>query len=182
MKSYLIKMLIVLLLVICFSIAFRKEENNTLITDDELKEVVNNEEVDVEPVVYEDLTLQELGKKIDNVFNSTLDGYGEIVASKSLESNIDPVVAASIILVETGCKWTCSSLVRNNNNVGGMRGSKGYMTFNTLEDGIQAFINNLSRNYYEKGLNTPELMNKKYAENPNWHKDVYYYVDLIKAS
>ena len=182
MKSYLIKMFIVLLLAICFSFSFKKEDNKAFQTNVDLNEKIKNEEVEVEPVVYEDLTLQELGKKIDNIFNSTLEGYGEIVASKSLESNVDPVVAASIILVETGCKWTCSSLVRNKNNVGGMRGSKGYMTFNTLEDGIQAFINNLSRNYYEKGLDTPELMNKKYAENPNWHKDVYYYVDLIKAS
>lgn len=145
-----------------------------------VEEVV--EEVE-EPIVYEGLTLEELGLKIDNVLNSTLEGYGTTIASLAIDKGVDPVVAASIILVETGCKWTCSSLVRNANNVGGMKASSGrYASFETLEAGLEAFINNLANNYYAKGLTTPEAINTKYAANPNWHDDVYYYIEAIMAS
>ncbi len=137
-----------------------------------------------EQIVYEGLTLTELSNKIDNVLNSNLEGYGNFIAVQALENDVDPVVASAIILVETGCKWNCSYLVRACNNVGGMkgRGCGSYGSFGSLNEGIEAFIGNLSRNYYQYGLNTPELMNHKYAENPNWHNDVNYYVDLIKAS
>ncbi|MDE5539200.1 MAG: glucosaminidase domain-containing protein, partial [Bacilli bacterium] len=133
-------------------------------------------------IVYKGLTLDEVGAKIDKYMKSTLRGYGKYLASISLENDVDPIVAASIILVETGCQRNCSALVKKSNNVGGMRGSKGYLKYESLEAGLNAFVKNLSRNYYAKGLTTPKLMNKKYAENPNWHKDVNYYVNLIKAS
>lgn len=148
-----------------------------------LEEILEKEQAEEEKIVYEGLTLEELGLKIDNVLNSTLEGYGTTIASLALEKGVDPVVAASIILVETGCKWTCSSLVRNANNVGGMKASSGrYASFATLEAGLEAFINNLANNYYAKGLTTPEAINTKYAANPNWHNDVYYYVEAIMNS
>lgn len=186
MKSYCIKM-VAIVLIISSAIWLYKEKNEKRVIENM---VVNNiiYQSDIpnyhyeEEKVYEGLTLSQLGEKIDVVFNSTLEGYGKTVASHALESGVDPIVAASIILVETGCKWTCSSLVRNNNNVGGMRGKNGYIKFSTLDKGIEAFINNLANNYYAKGLNTPELINKKYATNPNWYKSVYYYVDLIKSN
>lgn len=117
--------------------------------------------------------------------NSTLDNYGETIASRALEKNVDPVIAASIILVETGCQSNCSTLVKKCNNIGGMKGKGGcgsYAKFSSLDTGIDAFINNLSKNYFAIGLTTPDKMNKKYAENPNWHNDVNYYVKKIKAS
>ncbi len=192
MKNYLIKMTLVIL-VLSSIISIYKENRNkhyvieTIVTNNILFESGLNksryEEEIVEPViVYEGLTLDELSAKLDKELNSTLAGYGNTIATLSLERNVDPVVATSIILVETGCKWKCSYLVRHNYNVGGMRGSKGYMKFNSLEEGLTAFVGNLQKNYYEKGLTTPAAMNKKYAENPNWHKDVNYYVKLIKAS
>ena len=148
-----------------------------------LEETTEEKQAEEEKIVYEGLTLEELGLKIDNVLNSTLEGYGTAIASLALEKGVDPVVAASIILVETGCKWTCSSLVRNANNVGGMKASSGrYASFATLEAGLEAFINNLANNYYAKGLTTPEAINTKYAANPNWHNDVYYYVEAIMNS
>jgi len=186
MKSYLFKIISAVLIITSILIIYKEKNKSREIIGEYVvinkimyQSKYNNYE---ENIVYKGLTLKELSAKIDNVFNSSLEGYGETVASLSLEKEVDPIVAASIILVETGCKWTCSSLVRKSNNVGGMRGRKGYMQFDTLEEGLQAFINNLAKNYYDKGLDTPELMNQKYATNPNWYKDVYYYVDLIKAS
>ncbi len=195
MKTLCIKMAFVILITGSLIIGYKEKnkervlvENivveNVLYRSDTVLSRYEVEEVVVEePIVYEGLTLEELGLKIDNVLNSTLEGYGTTIASLAIDKGVDPVVAASIILVETGCKWTCSSLVRNANNVGGMKASSGrYASFETLEAGLEAFINNLANNYYAKGLTTPEAINTKYAANPNWHDDVYYYIEAIMAS
>lgn len=197
MKIFCIKMAFVILITGSLIIVFKERnkekvlvENivveNVLYQSDTLLsryEIEEEEIVEEDPIVYEGLTLEELGLKIDNILNSTLSGYGTTIASLALEKGVDPVLAASIILVETGCKWTCSSLVRNANNVGGMKASSGkYAKFATLEDGLNAFIANLANNYYAKGLTTPEEINTKYATNPNWHEDVYYYMKAIMAS
>lgn len=199
MKNLCIKMALVVLITSSLIIDFKEKNKEKILTehiivenvlyrnDTTLSRYEEKESLEVKvvenPIVYEGLTLEELGLKIDNVLNSTLEGYGTTIASLALDKGVDPVVAASIILVETGCKWTCSSLVRNANNVGGMKASGGrYATFATLEDGLEAFINNLSKNYYAKGLTTPEEINTKYATNPNWHNDVYYYVEAIMSS
>ena len=197
MKNVCIKMAMVVLITSSLIIGYKEKNeektltehiivNNVLYRSDTpinryaLEEILEKEQAEEEKIVYEGLTLEELGLKIDNVLNSTLEGYGTAIASLALEKGVDPVVAASIILVETGCKWTCSSLVRNANNVGGMKASSGrYASFATLEAGLEAFINNLANNYYAKGLTTPEAINTKYAANPNWHNDVYYYVEAI---
>ena len=200
MKNVCIKMAMVVLITSSLIIGYKEKNeektltehiivNNVLYRSDTpinryaLEEILEKEQEKEEKIVYEGLTLEELGLKIDNVLNSTLEGYGTAIASLALEKGVDPVVAASIILVETGCKWTCSSLVRNANNVGGMKASSGrYASFATLEAGLEAFINNLANNYYAKGLTTPEAINTKYAANPNWHNDVYYYVEAIMNS
>lgn len=195
MKTLCIKMAFVILITGSLIIGYKEKNKERVLvenvivenvfyrSDTVLSRYVTVEEVVEEPIVYEGLTLEELGLKIDNVLNSTLEGYGTTIASLAIDKGVDPVVAASIILVETGCKWTCSSLVRNANNVGGMKASSGrYATFATLEAGLEAFINNLANNYYAKGLTTPEAINTKYAANPNWHDDVYYYIEAIMAS
>ena len=195
MKTLCIKMAFVILITGSLIIGYKEKNKERVLvenvivenvfyrSDTVLSRYVTIEEVVEDPIVYEGLTLEELGLKIDNVLNSTLEGYGTTIASLAIDKGVDPVVAASIILVETGCKWTCSSLVRNANNVGGMKASSGrYATFATLEAGLEAFINNLANNYYAKGLTTPEAINAKYAANPNWHDDVYYYIEAIMAS
>ena len=48
-------------------------------------------------------------------------------------------------------------------------------------DGIIKFIENLGSNYYSKGLDTPEKMNKKYAASSTWAKKVNKYVEEIKG-
>lgn len=138
-------------------------------------------------IVYDGLTLVELGEKLDKNLNSTLKGYGPIFAKYSIKYRVDPYVATSIVLLETGCKWNCSSLVRKCNNIGGMKGKNkcpgsSYAKFSSLEEGIEAFFNNLSNNYYQKGLTTPKEINKKYAESQDWYLKVEKYVEQIKSS
>ena len=145
----------------------------------------NEEEVDevvVPEIVYDGMTMDEVANKLNNSLKNELSGKGYLYASYSLEKGVDPYLAVAISLEETGCNWNCSSLVTSCNNVGGMKGygcgSYGY--FNTLDDGIKAFIDNIARNYVAYGLTTAEAMNSKYAENPAWSTNVNNYIYRIK--
>lgn len=136
-------------------------------------------------IVYEGMTLEELGAKLDFSLNSTLSGYGYSFAKYAIEYGVDPYLAVAISLLETGCTWNCSSLVRNCNNVGGMKGSGGcnggsYAVFPSLDAGIEAMISNLSRNYISQGLVTPEQINTRYAESSTWAQKVNNYIYKIR--
>lgn len=165
-----------------------KEDENINTNDN--NETDNLESVNntiVEPVVepekvYEGMTLDELANKLDRSLKNELHGKGYLYASYSLEKGVDPYLAAAISLEETGCNWNCSNLVKSCNNVGGMKGSGcgSYGAFSTLDDGIRAFIDNISRNYVAYGLTTADLMNPKYAENPAWSNNVNNYITRIR--
>jgi len=137
-------------------------------------------------IVYDGMTLDQLSTKLDKSLKSVLAGKGSLYASYSLQMGVDPYVALAITLHETGCNGTCSKLVRECNNVGGMKGSPGcnggsYKKFETIDEGIKAYIDNLSKNYYKKGLDTVEEINTKYAASTTWSGKIYYYIDLIKS-
>ena len=162
-------------------------EKNTDISILEHYQTSENDKIEevekLEPVVYDNMTIDELSAKIDRSLNSTISGKGNLIATHSLDMGVDPYMATAIILHETGCKWGCSYLVNSCNNVGGQKGSGcgSYSYFKTLDDGIRAFINNLKYNYIDYGLTTPEAINPKYAEDPNWSNNVNKYIEIIKA-
>lgn len=138
-------------------------------------------------IVYDNMTFDELSNKLDRSLKSTLSGTGNLFAKYSLEKGVDPYLAVAIALHETGCNWKCSTLVTSCNNVGGMKGSPScgngsYKAFATLEEGIKAYIDNLYNNYYAYGLNTPELINPKYAASTTWASKVNWYIEVIKTS
>ena len=62
-----------------------------------------------------------------------------------------------------------SNAFKNKNNVGGMMyydtttKSSYLMSFDTIDDGIEAFVSNLKRNYFNVGLDTIEKIQPKYA-------------------
>jgi len=150
----------------------------------EVEEIEKEEIVEeVEPVVYDGKTLEELSNQLNKSLTSTITDKGELIASYSLEKGVDPYLATAIILHETGCKWGCSRLVRECNNVGGQKGSGcgSYSYFSSLDEGIKAFIDNLERNYISYGLTTAEQINPKYASDPNWSRNVNKYIEIIKA-
>jgi hypothetical protein len=142
----------------------------------------------VPTIVYEGMSMENLSAKLNRSLKSTLSGYGEMFAHLSIEYGVDPYVAVAIVLLETGCySGTCSTLTSQCNNVGGMKGSPGcgggaYKAFSSLEEGIEAFIKNLSKNYYRKGLTTVEQIGKKYAESNTWSTKVNNYINKIKAN
>lgn len=168
-------------------------ENLATEKDDNEEEVNNVEEVEgniteeinasiEEEKVYDDKTLDELAEQLNKSLSSTLENKGYLYASYSLEKGVDPYLAVAISLEETGCSWGCSDLVVTCNNVGGMKGSGcgSYAAFDTIDDGIKAFIDNIYNNYVAYGLTTAETMNPKYAENPMWSSNVNAYIERIK--
>lgn len=147
----------------------------------EEKEEEKKEKTDTK-IVYDGMTLSQLAAKLNKSLKSNLKNKGYLVASYSLKKGVDPYVATAIMLHETGCEHGCSTLVKKCNNVGGMKGNGcgSYSAFSSLDTGIKKFIDNLSKNYYAYGLNTPAKMNKKYAADKSWSKKVDAYVKKIK--
>ena len=136
-------------------------------------------------IVYDNMTMDELADKLNRSLKNELSGYGYLYASYSLEKGVDPYIAVAISLHETGCNGKCSSLMKTCNNVGGQKGTPScgagsYKQYSTLEEGIKGFIDNLSQNYFAQGLNTPELMNRKYAGSTTWATQVNNYISKIK--
>ena len=162
------------------------EANSIDYVIDDNTEITKDSNLNKKVIVYDGMTIDELGDKLNRSMTSTLSGYGKFFASYCLEKGVDPYVALSIALLETGCKWDCSKLTKQCNNIGGQKGSPScnggsYQAFPTLEDGIRGFIDNLANNYYAKGLNTPELMNSKYAESGAWAMKVNNYMNQVRA-
>ena len=63
--------------------------------------------------------------------------------------------------------------------------SKTRQIFYNLESALKSydqFLDLVYYNYYSVGLDTPEKMNSKYAEDPRWAEKVNGYYDTIKES
>ena len=153
---------------------------------DSISELSKENNVTKRVIVYDGMTMSELTEKLNRSLKSTIAGKGDIFASYSLERGVDPYLAVSIMLLETGCNWSCSSLMRKCNNVGGQKGSPScdggsYKSYPSLDEGIKGFIDNIADNYYAYGLTTPEAMNKKYAESNMWAIKVNNYISSVKA-
>ncbi len=150
--------------------------------------VVSTPSYKPEPVIiYDGLTEEQLTDKLNRSLKSTLSNTGFIFAKYTKDTGIDPYLAVAIVLHETGCKWNCSELVNQCNNVGGVKGGPtcnggSYKAYPSLEEGIYAYLDNLYYNYYEKGLKTPEQINPYYAESTVWASAVNNYIFEIKNS
>lgn len=153
---------------------------------DSISELSKENNVTKRVIVYDGMTMSELTEKLNRSLKSTIAGKGDVFASYSLERGVDPYLAVSIMLLETGCNWSCSSLMRRCNNVGGQKGSPScdggsYKSYPSLDEGIKGFIDNIADNYYAYGLTTPEAMNKKYAASDMWAIKVNNYISSVKA-
>lgn len=153
-------------------------------TEYEEENAIVEEPVVVREEVFDGLTIEELTEKLDRVLSSDLSGMGHAYAKYSIELGVDPYLAVAISMHETGCTWNCSYLAKTCHNVGGQKGTGcgEYASFNTMEDGIYAFIANIKKNYVDYGLMNADQMNPKYAEDPGWASKVNKYIEKIKNS
>ena len=119
-------------------------------------------------------------------------GYDETtckIKKVAEENGIDWKIAVAISKHETGV-YT-SKAFKELHNVGGMMYWNGKQmalkTFTTTDDGINAFVSNLKKNYFDKGLTTIEQIGNKYCPvgtndnglNQYWiPKVTYFYNEL----
>ena len=164
------------------------ETNKTTVTKKETSNAAtsNKQTTTTNQKSYKGMTTDQIAAKLNKFLKSDLAGKGNLIATYSVSNGVDPFVATAIMLVETGCNsGNCSRLVKACNNVGGMvggSGCNGYMSFETLDVGIKKFIDNLAKNYYAQGLDTPEKMNPKYAASKTWSVQVNTYVAKLQKN
>lgn len=150
-------------------------------------EETTTKEVKEEPkIVYDNMTMEELTNKLNKSLYGILAGKGNIFANYSIQYGVDPYLSLAIVLHETGCKWGCSYLATHCNNIGGQKGyptcdGGSYRAFPTLDEGIKAFFENLSYNYYNYGLTDVYSIHRKYAQDPNWPTYINNYINEIRA-
>ena len=138
-------------------------------------------------IVWDGLTRDELIERLNKNLYDTMSGTGSYFADYTIKTGMDPYLAISIINLETGCKWGCSYLTKACFNIGGLKGGPScnggsYMRFNSLEEGINGYLNILYNGYWSKGLTTPEAMNPKYAASTSWAEKVNNYYRAIENS
>lgn len=141
--------------------------------------------VDDGSIIYEGKTLTELTNQLNKSLKGYLTNTGIFFAEFTKDTGLDPYLAVSITLLETGCNWQCSTLTRECNNIGGLKGSGScnggsYSKYDTLEQGITAYLNIIYNNYYLKGMKTPEQMNPVYAASSQWANKVNNYIESVR--
>ena len=169
--------------------------SNKLIQDNDLmiyfhekpkkeEEVVNPSEP--KPVIINEWNGEKkeaIGKKIEKFYKDTaLEGYGERVASAAINRNVDPYLIASIIYVNSGCKYECQPIVRLCKNAGGTTGGTNcmggkYTKYNKLEDSFDDLVIYIRDKFISEGIDNPYKMYKKYGKDSAWA----YYVDEYRA-
>ena len=136
--------------------------------------------------VYESMTLEELGEKLNRSLGGDIvAGKGQLIAAECINKGVDPYIATAILLHETGCGSSCSSLARTCYNFGGQKGAPGcnggaYKQFSSIDEGLVGLIDNLNNNYFSRGLNTVESIGPKYAESGTWVSKINWYVEKIR--
>ena len=139
--------------------------------------IVKGEEIqyiNVEHIIKETTTVNNnTVEELEVVNNCSLDEISCKIYNSAKEKEFteeQALIAIAISKWETG-SYTSNAFITMN-NVGGNFCQGKLLTFNTLEDGINYFLNNLKNNYFDLGLNTLEKIQPKYcpigAENdPN---------------
>lgn len=137
-------------------------------------------------IIYDGMTLTELTNLLNKSLNSYMTNTGYFFANYTKRTGINPYLSVAIVLLETGCKWKCSTLTVECNNIGGLKGSGScrggsYSKYNSLDEGITSYLDIIYKNYYLKGMDTPEKMASKYAASSEWSNKVNTYINEIKS-
>lgn len=99
--------------------------------------------------------------QLNSKFKGALYGHGQDFIDAGQKYGIDPAFLAAISMHETGNG--SSNAINRQNNVAGMMGKNGLMSFDSIQDGINAEAANLVKLYINDGLLTPEQIQKRYA-------------------
>lgn len=137
-------------------------------------------------IIYDGMTVTELTNKLNKSLGSYMTNTGYFFADYTRRTGLDPYLSVAIVLLETGCKWECSKMTVECNNIGGLKGSgscngTSYSKYDDLDKGIESYLNIIYYNYYANGLDTPVKMSDKYASSSKWAEKVNRYIEEIKS-
>lgn len=106
----------------------------------------------------------------------------EMIIEKCNTYEIDSTLALAISRLETG-NFTSDAYIYGN-NVGGMSVDEVPVGFDTLEEGVEAFVNNLKVNYYNEGLNDVDEIAGKYCpvNEKQWAETVQALMEEIEEA
>ena len=137
-------------------------------------QLINQKEQEVE-LLYKELNdLVMVNSKLQKELKLNNGTPREILKIACEEYKIDYILAVSIARVETG-NFT-SELFLKHNNLGGLRNDYEWYKYNTLIEGINAYVSMLKLEYINKELDTPEKMQPKYCPG----KDGKHWVSLVR--
>ena len=104
--------------------------------------------------------------------------FDEMIYQATKDTMVDPYLAIAIARHETG-HYSSNAFV-NGYNFGGMTGSKGVMSFESLEVGLSKYVAMLEW-YVEDGLDTPAKMNQRYCPpDSHWSVSVSSLMESVK--
>lgn len=130
----------------------------------ENKEAIQIDQEEEKPLKSQKNAELESLEKIEELSNDcTLDEVSCKIKKVAQDYGVDWRLAVAISMHET---WDYTSYIfKHQNNVGGMwNGMKGeFYSYDTLDNGIDAYISNLKTNYYDEGRTTIETIQPKYA-------------------
>ena len=120
-------------------------------------------------IIYDGMTLTELTDLLNKSLGSYMTNTGYFFANYTKRTGINPYLSVAIVLLETGCKWKCSTLTVECNNIGGLKGSGScrggsYSKYNSLDEGITSYLDIIYKKYNVKGLDTPVKMAGNYED------------------
>lgn len=126
-------------------------------------------EVNPEKLLTFKATKQEVVETVKYKINTNNEYAKEILeheewdrVSKELGLSEEQIILAKAITIhETG--WFKSEAFKTRNNIGGNFYNGELMRFSTFEKGLEFYLKNLKRNYFDMGLNTIEEIQPKYA-------------------
>lgn len=141
------------------------------IIEDETRESENDESIDND---IQEQTNESLNDEPED--NVELTPMEQIANGESMEDKIkiacdiygaDYDITLAIGRYETG--WWKSYACTVKNNPGGMSRNEVPIYYNTIDEGIDAWVQNLANNYFAIGLDTPEEIAEKYCpKNPDY--------------
>lgn len=147
--------------------ANKKEDT---IADSSVKDLLTVEK-EVEEIETEVIEVEDV-EKLDTTFNGCNMDYTSCkIKETAMLYGIDWKLSIAIARHECGYQdgKYISNAYKEKNNVGGMmyydpstKTSK-LMSFETIDDGIEAYVSNLKRNYFDLGLDTISEIQPKYA-------------------
>ena len=141
---------------------------------DSATKLINQKEQEVE-LLYKELDdLVKINDKLQKELKLNNGTPREILKIACEEYKVDYILAISIARVET--ENVTSELFLKCNNLGGLSNDYEWYKYNTLIEGVNAYVSMLKIEYIDKGLDTPEKMQPKYCPG----KDGEHWIALVR--